>query len=81
MPDAVELKILPSLRSCPGIPACDLIETICEDHRDVLKALREAVGFERARCAKVAEEYRTQTWTPENPVDGVEITKRIREGR
>lgn len=36
---------------------------------------------ERNVCAWIAENYRTKTWTPENPVDGVEIAKRIRERR
>lgn len=34
--------LLPMLGSCPGLPLCDGVK-LCEDHRDVLRAMKRAV--------------------------------------
>lgn len=43
---------LPALSGCPGKPACDGDVALCEDHKDVARAILA----ERERCAKVCED-------------------------
>jgi len=44
------LRLLPSLSGCPGKPACDAVSILCEDHRDVYRALERAQRSGR-RCS------------------------------
>ena len=43
-------------------------------------AAGEATTRERERAAKIAEGYRPKTWDRDQPPDGIEIAKKIREG-
>lgn len=53
--------MIPSLGSCPGKPMCD-VGKLCIDHRDVLKAIKQAVAAEREMILSNLRRIADELW-------------------
>jgi len=47
------VMLMPALASCPGLPVCAPPKSLCDDHKDVYRAMERVEKAERERCAKI----------------------------